>query len=699
MHILQLLPSLEVGGVERGVIDLAGGLVARGHEVSVISSGGALVETLLRLGAAHYELPVHRKSLVSIRSCIPAVARIILDGKIDVVHARSRVPGWIGYAAARRTQRPFVTTAHGFYRPHLASRVMVWGRPVIVPSEALARYVMEHFNVPRDRLQVIPRGVNLEEFTFQPPRPGPRESWRIGLFSRVSSLKGHAVALRACERLIQRGLPVTLCLAGDIQGSPARQSLESLIATLRLDERVEWLGVRRDIPALIASVDIVVVPSTYPESFGRGVIEAQAVGRPVVASRIGALPELIDEGRTGLLVPPGDPAALAAAVHRLITDDKLRERCVAEGRTHVEAEGSAEQMVERTLAVYEDRVTRPRILIWKLSALGDVILSTPSLRAIRRQFPASHITLAVGRSAYEVAARCPYLNDILIVDLRGKDRGPAGRLRLLRRLRAAGFDLSIDLQNSRRTHLLTWLSGVPARIGYRRKFGWLLNRGVRLPKVVLAPIAHQHYLLTHAGIAPDGDRLELWPSALDEARAESLLEGVREDGKPVAAVHPGGSGRWMTKRWDLERWAAVCDALAERGARVIVIGGPEERVLGETLSSLTRHRPLLLAGQTSLLELACVLKRSDLFLGHDSSSLHVAAAVGAPAVALFGPTDPRRHLPPSFAGTVIRKDVFCSPCYSARCRTVTHACMKRISIEEVLAAALAILADRETAST
>jgi ADP-heptose:LPS heptosyltransferase len=86
-------------------------------------------------------------------------------------------------------------------------------------------------------------------------------------------------------------------------------------------------------------------------------------------------------------------------------------------------------------------------------------------------------------------------------------------------------------------------------------------------------------------------------------------------------------------------------------------------------------------------------------LGHDSSSLHVAAAVGVPAVALFGPTDPRRHLPPSFAGSVIRKEVFCSPCYAARCRTITHACMKRISVEEVLAAALALLADREEAAT
>jgi heptosyltransferase-2 len=567
-------------------------------------------------------------------------------------------------------------------------------------------------------VRVIPRGVNLEEFRLQPPRPGPHGPWRIGLFGRLSPLKGQAVALRACEQLVQRGLPVQLCLAGDEPGSSARRSLESLAAALKLDEQIEWFGVRQDVPALIGSVDLVIVPSTYPESFGRSVVEAQAVGRPVIASRLGALAELIEDGRTGLLVPPNDPAALAEAIQRLIGDADLRARCVAEARTRVAAAWDAEQMVERTLAVYEERLTRPRVLIWKLSALGDVILATPSLRAVRRHFPKAHVTLAVGRAAYEVVARCPYLDDILIVDFQGKDRGPLRQLALVRKLRAAAFDVSIDLQNSRRTHLLVWLAGIPVRAGYRRKFGWLLNRGVRPPKVVLAPIAHQHYLLTHAGFSTDGESLELWPSPLDEERAGRLLAGAGSSGGPstrpaargarsgvrpaglhrqLVGIHPGGSGRWVTKRWDLDRWAQLCDALSERNVQVIVVGGPEERPLGEVLARLTRRPPLRLAGETNLMELACVLKRCDAFLGHDSSSLHVAAAVGTPAVALFGPTDPRRHLPPTFTGAVIQKDVFCSPCYSARCRTITHACMKRIGVEEVLTAVLTILAEREMA--
>ena len=211
--------------------------------------------------------------------------------------------------------------------------------------------------------------------------------------------------------------------------------------------------------------------------------------------------------------------------------------------------------------------------------------------------------------------------------------------------------------------------------------------------VVLAPIAHQHYLLREAGFQPDGDALELWPSEAEAQRAAQLLKADRtSDTRTVVGIHPGGSGRWKTKRWKLDRWARVCDALTQRNVRVVVVGGPEEQSLGEKLLRLTTATPpLVVIGKTTLMELACLIQRCDVFLAHDSSSLHLAAAVGTPTVALFGPTDARRHLPPSFIGQVIAKKVFCSPCYSPRCRTITHACMERIGVDEVTAAVLELL--------
>jgi lipopolysaccharide heptosyltransferase II len=356
-------------------------------------------------------------------------------------------------------------------------------------------------------------------------------------------------------------------------------------------------------------------------------------------------------------------------------------------------------MVEQTLQTYQESLTQPRVLVWKLSAVGDVILSTPSLRAVRRQFPNSRITLVVGRASHEAVARCPYLTDVILYDRRRKDRGARGLWKFIRRLQHEAFDLSLDLQNSRTTHLAAWLAGIPVRIGYRRKYGWLLNRGVRLPRVVLAPVAHQHYLLRKGGIMPAGEILEVWPSALEEQTAQRLMPLEPSDGgRPLVGLHPGGSGRWQSKRWDIDRWAQLCDQLAQRNVRVVVTGGPEEHALARALEQATSSPPLILVGQTSLMELACIIKHCDVFIAHDSSPLHLAAAVGTPTIALFGPTDPPRHLPPTFRGQVIQKKVFCSPCYSPYCRTITHACMKRITVEEVLTAVLGLLAEKDVAA-
>ena len=696
MHILQLVPSLEVGGVERGVLDLTKGLIHRGHKVSVVSSGGALVESLVRLGAMHYTMPIHQKSPWAMWQALPALHRLVRVINADVLHARSRVPAWIGYATARRANIPFVTTCHGFYTPHPASRVMTWGRRVIAPSNALGRYLIDRFHLPPERLRVIPRGVDLSAFPFREPLPHTTGPWRIGLIGRFSTLKGHEVAIRALHQLIQRRSDATLCLIGDAppEKPGVRQRLERLAESLGVAHAVEWLGMRHDIPDALRSLDVVIVPSTYPESFGRSVIEAQAVGVPVIASRIGALAEMVEDGRTGLLVSPGDASELARAVARVIQDEPLRDRLVHAARRRVEREFGLERMVEATLAVYEECLSKPRIAIWKLSALGDVVLATPTLRAIRRQFPESFITLIVGRACYEAIARCPYVNDVLIADPTRKARTLLGKLRFAQRLKRLGADLSIDLQNSRLTHLWAWLAGIPVRIGYQRRWGRLLSRAVIPPRSPMHPVAHQHYLLKTVGFLPDGEALELWPSEEDAQRVERLLKEAGLDvTKPLVGLHLGGSQRWKTKRWSLTQWAALCDRLAQQEAQVVITGTAADQPLSDQVLRLSRSKPFVAVGQTSLMELACLIRRCQVYVTNDSAPLHIAAAMGTPTVALFGPTDPARHAPRSPVVRIIKKDVFCSPCYSTWCRTITHACMTRISAEEVLRAVTDCLAE------
>ena len=194
MNILQILPELQSGGVERGTVDLARYLQKKGHRAVVVSAGGALLGDLTSAGVIHYALPVHKKSLFSIIYSIRELVKIIAKEKIDVIHARSRVPALAAYFASRRTGVPFVTTCHGFYSKHFLSRVMGWGKVVIVASRIIGKRMRDDFGVPHSKIRLIHRGVDLEEFKFN-ERSDENFSKNIviGLIGRMTPIKGHGL--------------------------------------------------------------------------------------------------------------------------------------------------------------------------------------------------------------------------------------------------------------------------------------------------------------------------------------------------------------------------------------------------------------------------------------------------------------------------------------------------------------------------
>ena len=167
MNVLQLVPKLNIGGVEKGTVEIARALVLNGHKAVVVSGGGPFEKKLAASGARHYTLPVGKKNPFAMVYCYFRIRRIIRKENIDIIHGRSRVPALIGYLAARRERRTFITTAHGQYKRHLISRVMGWGKVVIVASEAMARHMHENFGVVRDKIIIIPRGVNLDRFFLE----------------------------------------------------------------------------------------------------------------------------------------------------------------------------------------------------------------------------------------------------------------------------------------------------------------------------------------------------------------------------------------------------------------------------------------------------------------------------------------------------------------------------------------------------
>lgn len=367
--VLQVVPSLITGGVERGTLDLAAALTAAGWTSFVASAGGPMERELARTGATHLTLPLASKNPLVIRRNAASLREIVRRYRIDIVHARSRAPAWSAYWAAQATRRRFVTTFHNAYDVGGALKrkynsVMAKGERVIAISHFVADHVASVYGVEPDRLRTIQRGIDLR--IFDPRRvTGERVAalaaqWRIPDGSLVVMLPGRLTrwkgGLDLIEAVARLGRPDVVCvMVGTEQRRGFRRELEISIERHGLGAQFRIIEDCRDMSAAYALCDLVVSASTDPEGFGRTIVEAQAMGRPVVATDHGGARETILPGSTGWLVPPHDAGALAGAIgEALALDRAARDALGRRAITHVAACFSRERMCSETIAVYEE---------------------------------------------------------------------------------------------------------------------------------------------------------------------------------------------------------------------------------------------------------------------------------------------------------------------------------------------------------
>ena len=374
--VLQVLPALITGGVERGTIDVAGALTEAGWPALVASSGGPMVRELDRLGVKHIPLPLHSKNPLVIRANIARLQEVIAEHGVDIVHARSRAPAWSAYYAAQRGGAHFVTTFHGTYNggwlglKNRYNAVMTRGERVIAISNFIADHIQSQYHIDPSKIRVVHRGVDLSR--FDPARVSQEriiqlaQRWRlpdgypvIMLPGRLTRWKGQTVLIEALALLGRRD--VRCLLVGSDQGRTAyTDELKDLVVKRGLTDVVHIVGECNDMPAAYMLTDVVVSASTDPEAFGRVITEAQALGRPVIVTNNGAGRENVMEGQTGLLVPPGSAEALAVALDGILamTPDR-RARLAETAIEFIRTNFTRELMCERTLDVYREVLALP----------------------------------------------------------------------------------------------------------------------------------------------------------------------------------------------------------------------------------------------------------------------------------------------------------------------------------------------------
>lgn len=368
LTVLQVLPALESGGVERGTLEVAAALVAAGHRSLVISAGGRLVESLCAQGSEHFEMPLGRKSLRTLLEVRP-LRRLLAEQQVDILHARSRMPAWIAWLAWRgmpAERRPhFVTTVHGLYSVNAYSRIMTRGERVIAVSDTARKYILDNYpDVDPQRIVTIYRGVDPDAFPYgYRPENEWLDAWYgqypflkqrkvLTLPGRLTRLKGQEDFIDLIAALVAKGHDVHGLIVGHLD--PARQpyieEMKRLIAGKGLQGRVTFTGLRPDIRDIYAVSDLVLSLSGKPESFGRTVLEPLSMGIPTVGYDHGGVGEILAALYPRGRVSPSSSSELLSVTEQLLARP---EPVISNTVYHLQA------MLDATLALYTDLAGEP----------------------------------------------------------------------------------------------------------------------------------------------------------------------------------------------------------------------------------------------------------------------------------------------------------------------------------------------------
>jgi heptosyltransferase-2 len=335
-----------------------------------------------------------------------------------------------------------------------------------------------------------------------------------------------------------------------------------------------------------------------------------------------------------------------------------------------------------------------KIMIRATNWVGDAIMALPALRAVRSKFAEAHIAVVARPYVADIYRDQRLCDELIVYDPRGEHAGFSGRERLARELKNRKFDSALLLQNAFDAAWLAWRAGIPERIGYARDGrSPLLTRAIAVPKRGETPAHEQFYYLEllrraewiETATGEIAILLRIPEDAASRAESRLLAAGSRRGATRIAIG--AGASYGSAKCWPPERFAQAVSALAEKfAAEVILFGTPAEAQVSSAIVSTMKRPAIDLTGTTAIADLPAMLSRCHLFIGNDSGAMHVAAAVGLPVVAVFGPTDPLGTAPVTPRCTVVQQRPYCSPCFLRSCPT-DHRCMTRVSPEEVEVAA------------
>lgn len=361
MKILFITTHLNVGGITSYLLNLSKGLIAREHQVFIISSGGNMEGEFESAGANVTLFNIKTKSELSpkLYFALPRIIKFIKENNIDLVHTQTRISNVLGSIIAKKIHIPFVTTCHGFFKMNLGRKLFpCWGDRVIAISPQVEEHLRTDLKVDFSRICLIHNGIDLTAFKRESEEKqvilkkqlNIGDEMIIGIVARLSDVKGINYLIEAMPIILTKIHHIKLLIVGR---GKEEEYLEKMVKNLSLQDNVMFIKSENQSVSMLSIFDIFVLPSVQ-EGLGLSAIEAQACGIPVIATKVGGLPALIQHEKTGLLIESKNPQAIANAVLRLIADKKLCSEMVDEAKKSVAKHYSAEKMVDAVESVYTE---------------------------------------------------------------------------------------------------------------------------------------------------------------------------------------------------------------------------------------------------------------------------------------------------------------------------------------------------------
>lgn len=367
--VLQILPALNTGGVERGAVDVAIELKKRGAVPMVVSSGGYYESLLKKHGILHVKMPVHSKNPFTMLLNYFRLKKLVDIYNIELIHVRSRAPAWSAYYVAKNTGVKFVTTFHGTYNfsnnlKRFYNAVMTKGDKVIAVSKHIATHIKKYYDVKARKIETIHRGVDTSIFDPTSVPQGridavmkkfnlPVDKSIILLPGRITRWKGHLLLIEALNAIKEKDFVCLFVGPTNPKNKGYQKEILDKAARYEFTNRIYMFDHCNDMPALYKIAHVTVSASTDPEAFGRVMAEAGAMGSPVVASKHGGAVEIIEDGITGWLFEPGNPESMAEALKKALGCSKTKRATISRAaRKRIKAHFDNNLMLEKTVQLY-----------------------------------------------------------------------------------------------------------------------------------------------------------------------------------------------------------------------------------------------------------------------------------------------------------------------------------------------------------